>query len=520
MPVIDVSLWDLRRLVGASEQEILNALEYVKGELEGREGDRLKIEVTHDRPDHFSAEGLARTLKGVLGIEEGLPEVEIEEGSVELRYEGFIEERPYAVMAVVRDLALDDEAIVQMIQLQEKLHETYGRDRRKVAIGYYDLSKIKPPISYRRISQTDRYVPLGYNREIEVREMYEATDKGRKYASLIRREAPPALVDSDGKIMVVVPVLGSECCKVTPATRDVLIDVTGPRLETLLKILAILVYNLLERSKSRKVELVKINGGYPARLERREIDVDRGLVSEMLGVDLGEEEYRALLRRARHDVQGGKVVVAPYRINIISWVDIAEDIAIMKGYGNISREPPPIVTAGRRHRSEISSEDAREALLSLGFQEVMNGVLTYSALLEAFGLRHARVVNPVSERLDAVRSSLLPGLLNVVSALRRPRIKLFEIGDVVAGGRTRRAVAVAVGGDGVTTTDGVAVVRTLCRALGVECRVENGEAPWCIEGRCARLVGDIEGYVGEVRPDILVKLGASTPVTLGEILLA
>jgi Phenylalanyl-tRNA synthetase beta subunit len=240
----------------------------------------------------------------------------------------------------------------------------------------------------------------------------------------------------------------------------------------------------------------------------------------MLGVDLGEEEYRALLRRARHDVQGGKVVVAPYRINIISWVDIAEDIAIMKGYGSISREPPPIVTAGRRHRSEISSEDARKALLSLGFQEVMNGVLTYSALLEAFGLRHARVVNPVSERLDAVRSSLLPGLLNVVSALRRPRIKLFEIGDVVAGGRTRRAVAVAVGGDGVTTTDGVAVVRTLCRALGVECRVENGEAPWCIEGRCARLVGDIEGYVGEVRPDILVKLGAFTPVTLGEILLA
>jgi len=77
MPVIDVSLWDLRRLVGASEQEILNALEYVKGELAGREGDRLKIEVTHDRPDHFSAEGLARTLKGVLGIEEGLPEVEI-----------------------------------------------------------------------------------------------------------------------------------------------------------------------------------------------------------------------------------------------------------------------------------------------------------------------------------------------------------------------------------------------------------------------------------------------------------
>ncbi|MGC9117548.1 MAG: phenylalanine--tRNA ligase subunit beta [Thermoproteus sp.] len=519
MPVIDVSLWDLQRLVGASEAQILNALEYVKGEVEGREGDRLKIEITHDRPDHFSAEGLARTLKGILGIEEGLPEAEVEEGAIELRYEGIIEERPYAVMAVVRDLTLDDEAIVQMIQLQEKLHDTYGRDRRKIAIGYYDLSKIKPPIFYRRISQEDRYTPLGFDREIKVREMYEVTDKGRKYASLIKRETPPALVDSEGKIMVVVPVLGSECCKVTPSTRDILIDVTGPQLEPLLKILSILVYNLLERSKSRRVELVKINGVYPTRLESREVYVDRRQVGEMLGVDLSDEEYRTLLRRARHDVRGDSVLVAPYRINIISWVDIAEDIAIMKGYGNISRAPPPIITAGRRHRSEISSEDARRALLSLGFQEVMNGVLIHSALLDAFGLRYARVMNPVSERLDAVRSSLLPGLLSVVSGLKRSRVKLFEIGDVVAEGLTRRAVAAAIGGDGVTITDGISVFRSLCIALGVECRLENGHMYWCTEGRCAELKGEVDGYVGEVRPDILTKLGVFMPVVLGEIFL-
>lgn len=519
MPIVDVSLWDLERLVGASEREILNGLEYVKGEVEERAGDRLKIEVTHDRPDHFSAEGLARTLKGILGVEEGLPKAIVETGDVELRYEGTIEERPYAIMAVVRDLSLDDEAIVQMIQLQEKLHETYGRDRKKIAIGFYDLSKIKPPIFYKRVSQEDEYIPLGLDKPVKIKDMYEITDKGRRYSGLIRKEKPPALVDSNGQIMVVIPVLGSECCKVTPSTKDVLIDVTGPHLDYLLKILSILIYNLLERSKSRKVELVKINGNYVTRLEPRRIHASRNAVNEMLGLDLDDREFKALLRRARHEADGEWALVAPYRINVISWVDIAEDIAMMKGYNNVPREPPPVLTVGRRHRVEVTSEDARRALLSLGFQEVMNGVLTYSTLLANFKLAYPAVANPVSERLDAVRSSLLPGLLYVVSSLKRPRAKLFEIGDVVMEGRTRRAVAVAMGGEGLTVTDGIMVFNYLCRSLGVECKMVNSSAPWCIEGRCAKIEGAFSGYMGEVSPEILVQYGVFVPVVLGELLI-
>lgn len=519
MPVIDVSIWDLERLIGETEDKIVKALEHIKGEVEAREGDRMKIEITHDRPDHFSAEGLARTLKGILGIEIGLPKVEIVEGPVELKYIGTIEERPYAVMAVVRGLRLDDEAIVQMIQLQEKLHDTYGRDRRKIAIGFYDLSKLKPPIFYKRVSQEDEYVPLGLDKPVKIKEMYEITDKGRRYSALINRERPPALVDSDGKIMVVIPVLGSECCKVTPSTRDVLIDVTGPQLEPLLKILAILSYSLAERSQNKKIELVRINGMYPTRFEGRAFEVKKEAVEEVLGVKFTSDEYVALLRRARHDVQDGRVLVAPYRINVLSWVDIAEDIAIMKGYNNLPREPPPIITAGRKHRVEIASEDARRALSVLGFQEVMNGVLTHSALFEAFGLTYPKVKNPVSERLDAVRASILPELLLVAAALRRPKFKLFEVGDVVVNGLTRRAVAVAMGGEGITITDGISAINALCLALGVSCRVENWRAPWCIEGRCAKIDGGVSGYVGEVKPEILVGFGVFTPLVLGELFL-
>ncbi|MEM3326300.1 MAG: phenylalanine--tRNA ligase subunit beta, partial [Thermoproteus sp.] len=240
---------------------------------------------------------------------------------------------------------------------------------------------------------------------------------------------------------------------------------------------------------------------------------------EILGVKLADDEYIALLRKARHDVQDGRVLVAPYRINVLSWVDIAEDIAIMKGYNDLPREPPPIITAGRKHKIEIASEDARRALSILGFQEVMNGVLAYSALFDAFGFTYPRVKNPVSERLDAVRPSILPELLLVAAALKRPRFKLFEVGDVIVNGVTRRAVAIAIGGEGVTITDGISAVNALCSALGVNCRVENWRAPWSIEGRCVKVGGDISGYVGEVKPEILVGFEVFTPLVLGELLL-
>ncbi|MBP1449964.1 MAG: phenylalanine--tRNA ligase subunit beta [Thermoproteus sp.] len=517
MPVVDVALWDLERLTGAVEGEILKALEHVKGEIEGREGDRIRLEVAHDRPDHFSAEGLARTVKGVLGAEKGAPKADVRKSSLELIYDGVIEERPYALMAVVRDLRLDDEAIIQMIQLQEKLHDSYGRDRRKIAIGFYDLGKIKPPIYYKRVSAEDEYIPLGAGAPMKIREMFEATDKGRKYAGLIRRDAPPALVDSEGKIMVVIPVLGSECCKVTSSTRDVLIDITGHDLSYIIKILSILIYNLIERSISKIVEIVKINNQYIYNLSGKSLVVRRSDVEELLGVELGREEYEDLLGRSRYDVGGENVVVPPYRINVISWVDIAEDIAIMKGYNKFPREPPPMSAAGRRHRVELLTEDARRIMTSLGFHEVANYILAPSQLLQIFGLRYAELLNPVSERLNAVRSSIIPELVELAPLSKKGEVKIFEVGEVFDGG-TKRAVAFLVSKDALTVTDGLSYLRALCIRLGLRCDVEEHEAPWCTAGRCAKIKGDVEGVVGEVRPEILEKLGAVRPIVVAELL--
>jgi len=42
-----------------------------------------------------------------------------------------IKERPYVALAIVRDLELSNEAISQIMQLQEKIAQTYGRNRKR-----------------------------------------------------------------------------------------------------------------------------------------------------------------------------------------------------------------------------------------------------------------------------------------------------------------------------------------------------------------------------------------------------
>ncbi|MEM0485094.1 MAG: phenylalanine--tRNA ligase subunit beta [Pyrobaculum sp.] len=512
MPVIDVAKSDLERLTRLKYEEIAKLFEYIKGEIESDSGERLRIEVTHDRPDHFSAEGLAKTLKGIAEIEVGLPRISLGRSSIRLVAES-ITERPYIAMAVVRNVRLDEEAIKQMIQLQEKLHETYGRGRRKIAIGFYDVSKIKPPIYYRRISQEDEYIPLGFQKPVKVREMYELTEQGRRYSGLINRENPPALVDASGQIMVVIPVLGSECCKITEATRDVLIDVTGTDHRAVANALSILIYSLLERSGSKEVEIVEGGTGYSH--EYVKIYVDDRAVSEFLGVKIAHEDFIKYIKKARFDYQEGAVIIPPYRINVLSWVDVAEDVAIVMGYNQMPREVPEIPSAGRRHRTEVITLEVRKSMLSMGFTELNNYVLTDEAVAEVCS--PARVANPISELYTTIRCSIITQLISAASALKRRETKIFEVGEVVREGRTVRALAFLISRDGATLTDGLSVVKSLCKRLGLKCEFFPAEAKWALPNRMAEVRGEITGYIAEVNPDVLTALKHAVPTVVAEL---
>ncbi|MEM2057566.1 MAG: phenylalanine--tRNA ligase subunit beta, partial [Thermoproteota archaeon] len=149
MPTINIDMKDLKRLIGLNldENTIYDTLSALKCEPEQIVGDKITLEVTSDRPDFFSCEGIARGIR--LYYDGSGLKVKYYQGSrpVNIKVDPSVAEvRPYIVSAVLRDLSLDEEALVQMMQLQEKLHTTYCSNRKKGSIGIYDMDKICPPL--------------------------------------------------------------------------------------------------------------------------------------------------------------------------------------------------------------------------------------------------------------------------------------------------------------------------------------------------------------------------------------
>ena len=540
MPVISVKWWDLERLVGRelTRGEIEDSLPRVKCELEEIEGDEIWYEATHDRPDLYSAEGLSIALKGLLGVEEGLPTYRVSGRVVEAFAEGPAY-RPYALFAVVRGVDLDDEAIRQLMQLQEKIHVTYGRDRRKVSIGLYDMRGIKFPVRYTRVSPDSvRFKPLDMDEEMTPSEVLERHPTGVKYRHLVEGRAEvPLIVDAEGKVVSFPPIINSEEFRVTESTTDILIDVTSTDLEAARRVLAIVATATYVRGK--EIGRVLVHGPWgeeeSPRLEPDAILYDPSLSSRILGVDLGLEETARLLSRMRMEaVPRGSLLEVRfpyYRTDILHPVDIVEEVAMAYGYDRLSPLIMRPLHPGREAGIEVFTRSLRETLVGMGFIEVNNYMFTNTnTLFTKMGLhgKAIEVENPKHEAYHALRTWITPQLLETLARSKHAGypLKIFEAGDVVLPddreanlAREERHLAYAVAGRGVTLTDALAHLRSLVELYGLKMSLEPLEHPSLIPGRAARIIiaGEEAGFVGEIHPRVLTEFSLTIPVVVAEI---
>jgi phenylalanyl-tRNA synthetase beta chain len=156
MPTIDVDYVEFEKLLGLElhkdMEKINDVLAFVKGEVklfDEKEG-TMNVEIKDtNRPDVWNVEGLTRALRGFLGLEEGLKQYAIGKQSgevwVDQRLDGI---RPYIGCSLVKGLRLSDSMIRGFMHMQDKLDQTYGRNRQKTSIGLYNLDLIKLPLQY------------------------------------------------------------------------------------------------------------------------------------------------------------------------------------------------------------------------------------------------------------------------------------------------------------------------------------------------------------------------------------
>jgi len=157
--------------------------------------------------------------------------------------------RPHTACAIVKNLKFNDEKIREAIQIQEKLHTTYGRNRKKVAIGIYPLEKIKFPVRYTaKNSKEIKFQPLESKGEMTASQILNEHEAGIKYGYLLANmEKYPVFIDDNDKIMSMPPIINSNLTgKISLTTQDVFVECSGFDYNVLSKCLNIIVTALAD----------------------------------------------------------------------------------------------------------------------------------------------------------------------------------------------------------------------------------------------------------------------------------
>jgi len=236
----------------------------------------IRMELLAVRPDMFDPAGLARTLRGYLGEFIGPVNYELADAQIVVQAEAALTDkespnyRPIRC-AVVRNVQLDDDRIKVLMKLQENLHWAMGRDRKRASIGVYDLATFdrSQGIKYRLVSPEElEFVALGKKALSTPKQVLEEHPKGMAYAHLLSdKEQYPLLAgrraDGSEVVLALIPIINSEDTKVTQASRDLLIDVTGLDDRLVEKILNTIFTSILElcpESKGEKVTIAPVGG--------------------------------------------------------------------------------------------------------------------------------------------------------------------------------------------------------------------------------------------------------------------
>ncbi len=506
----------------------------------------IRIDLLPVRPDMLSAPGLARALRGFLGIETGQPEFKLSDSGVKVEVKpGMDDIRPCIVGAIVRGLSLDDEGLRMVMKMQENLHWALGRDRRRASIGVYDLGTVTPGFVFRPVKPDElKFVPLfglpgDPEAELTPKQILEKHPKGVGYSHLLTgMSAYPLLTDSAGKVLSMPPVINSDGTKVTTGTTAVFIDVTGPDRNAITRSLNVLVTALADMGGSVETVEVKYPDGTSVTtpdLTPACCELDPAEARRILGLDLDAEEIVELLRKMRYGAKqkGSRVAVEipAYRSDILHEQDIVEDIAIGYGYSDIEPRLVSTMTVSRALPVEELSEVVRRVMTGFGFFEVMTSVLvSEKEQYELMGLTpppHVTLENPASVEQTMLRTSLIPGLLSTFRAnsTREMPQQIFECQDVFSmdlgaetGVRTRRRVAVGLTGPKVGFAGVRALASALARELDAEAAFAAATHESFITGRCARIdtLGTDTGILGEIHPEVLEKFGLGQPVAVFE----
>ncbi|HXM56137.1 MAG TPA: phenylalanine--tRNA ligase subunit beta [Candidatus Dormibacteraeota bacterium] len=514
----------------------------------------LEVEVTPNRPDCLGHLGLARELAAALGRSLGRDFMPGFTGGVEPPGTDLIDvaiEAPDLCRRYIGAPITGVQVGPSPLWLRRRLFLTGVR-----------------PIS--NIVDVTNYVALEYGQPLHA---FDLSTLGGRRIVVRRARAGERLLCLDGETRSLTPdmlviadadrpvalagIIGGEETAVTEGTTDLLLEAAnfdGVNVRATSRALKLRTEASIRFEKGISPELAlagarraamllaEIAGGrvhvgwadeYPRPQEPARVRFRPEQVDGLLGVHVPLQEMEAILRRLDFQVRvqdDGEWDLLPpvFRLDVGIPEDVAEEVGRVYGYDKVPATlPGHRRTSWRPFRPSVDRrlDPLRHAMAGAGFDEVVTPALVSGAQLDrlAVGEGAMRVVNPVTDDQDALRTSLLPSLLRVATLNRnhgRPAIAVFETGraylrrpddpngqpeEPLRLGAVRSGIGSGEAGRRAFLEFKGALERALDALAPAEVAYERAAPTLFHPGRCARVLvcGQPVGHVGELHPSVL-----------------
>ncbi|MEM0139438.1 MAG: phenylalanine--tRNA ligase subunit beta [Ferroplasma sp.] len=522
MVVIKDSIDTLNKNIGNNYVSRLYEFSSVIGYTIEKSEDELKIEFNPDRPDLYSFYALKASMK-IFYDSNFIIKSPLTSNDIKLEVEpAVLDERPYVLSFTAEGGPLGN-YYEHIISYQERLHETIGKSRKKVAIGIHDLDKIKPPFKFSiaDAKKLEFTTYDGYSGTAE--KILHNHPKGIEFSKLIKsKKLVPVITDNENNVLSMPPVINGIKSRISRDTSNLFFDITGTDYNAVRSAFYLFAYEMsylgYKVSTSEK-------SSKTLSYDFREIDMVEKEVARLIGVT--GIDIIPLLRkmgfRCEITAAGFRVNVPGNRIDVMGPVDIIEDIAKAYGYDNIAEKKLKMVNTGQPYHIYADIDIINDILISLNYQEIKTFVLNsidYYAGISYNG--KISISNPKSMDYSVMRDRLYPGMLNFlrINKRRGMPVKIFEIGDVINNGVQETHLCLIYNNSKASYSDIYSMLQYfLKRSMDTVPVINRAAYPEIIYGRGGNIMvnGVYTGIIGEMAPEILKKFEIQNPLSFFEI---
>lgn len=518
------------------------------------------INVTANRPDCNSILGLAREVSAVLNKPLKMPDFTFNcDASVSTKNTVIVENlQPDLCQRYISHLVKDIKIEESPMWLKRRLFSMGLRSINNIVdITNYVLLEIGQPMHAFDLSHID-------GNKIVIRK----AKNGEKIVTLDEKEFTLSdnnlLICDSVKGVAIAGVMGGLNSEIKATTKDVLFEsakfsrdnirktsrTIGQRSDSSSRFEKGVDYLSVELGMKRALNLIdRLNCGKIAcdeydlvdkALEEKVIKTTISKVNGVLGIDVPKDVVVNILSslsfKVKTDGDNLEVTVPLFREDMEDYPDIAEEIIREYGYSKI--EPSLLktssITNGGRNEMQTKTEDLKNLVCSMGFNEIITYSFVPEKDINVFGLEnygeYVKIMNPLSEDVNIMRVSLIPSIVRTaLNNLNRKNNegRLFELAKVynlVKGQelpKEKANLSLAVYGENEDfyTLKGVIeeVLEVFCNGASVNYEVSDKK--FMHPTRSANIIinGKEVGVLGQLHPTLASSLGIDKALYVAEL---